>query len=259
MPADLAPAPRAAEAARLRPYFDLQLTFAEHLGAATGLGIGEAVALYTTFRTRMGLQNDSAPAAAAWNIYLARLPDLPDRAARSDWTAEVFAALPAPPPIPPGQTGFGCFACEAPDGEGRVRIHFGNRDSDGDIGPLDERKRAARMAELTAMFTHLRDRHPDAASVHGASWLYNTRGYRRLFPSAYGASAIPPEGPVRLTGTSSWGQFLDFRQDIKTPLRDAFLARFGDLDPAAPWRIFPLWPLRTQAPFADFLSFYGLT
>ena len=245
MDLDVASAPRAAEAARLRPYFDLQLTFAGHLGAATGLAVGEAVSVYTNFRKRMGLQNDSAAAAEAWSAYLALLPDLPDRSARVDWTVATYAGLPVPPP-PADQTVFGCFACEAPDSEGRVRIHFGNRDS------------GARLAELTAMFAHLRDRHPDAASVHGASWLYNTQGYRRLFPAVYGASAILPEGPVRLTGTSSWGQFLDFRQDIKAPLRDAFLARFGDIDPAAPWRIFPLSPLRTQAPFADFLSFYGL-
>ena len=250
---------QAARAARLRGYFDLQLDFAARMAALADMPFDAAVGLYTNLRMRMGLADDEAPEQVMqWNGYLAGLMASPLAVGRLDWTQAFFASRPAET-LPAAQTGFGCFSCEAPDAQGAVRIHFANRDPDHAIGPLALAKRPARIAELTAMFAHLRQAHPQAKTVTGGSWLYNLEAYRRLFPPAYGASRAPRTPPVSLRGTSSWGQFLDFREQLKPDLCVRFRDNLKRLDPEAPWLAFPMQALRTRAPVEAFLDFYGLS
>ncbi len=249
---------QAARAERLRGYFDLQLDFAGRMAALTDLRFETAVGFYTNLRMRMALgDEDSAENATQWSRYLAGLAATPSPAGRLDWTQAFFADCP-PEGLSRGQTGFGCFSFEAPDPEGAVRIHFANRDSADGIGPLAAAKVPARIADLTAMFAHLRRVHPEAKTVTGGSWLYNLDAYRRLFPPEYGDSRIKPTPPVRLRGTSSWGQFLDFREQLKPDLCVRFRDNLHRLDPAAPWLAFPLLALRTRAPVEAFYAFYGL-
>ena len=138
-----------------------------------------------------------------------------------------------------------------------MRIHFGNRDSADGVGPLAVAKVPARIADLTAMFDHLRHAHPEAKTVAGGSWLYNLDAYRRLFPPEYWAPRVKPTAPVRLRGTSSWGQFLDFRGQLKPDLCAQFRANLRDLKANAPWLAFPYLALRTRAPVGAFYTHYG--
>jgi hypothetical protein len=77
------------------------------------------------------------------------------------------------------------------------------------------------------------------------SWLYNLDAYKRLFPSAYRRSVREPGFAPHLNGTSTWGQVLDWRQQVKPAMRDAVLANLACLDVRArrgrcfrcgPWR-----------------------
>jgi hypothetical protein len=158
----------------------------------------------------------------------------------------------------PGRFGFGCFACEAPNAEGMVRIHFGNREDRDDVGPLHHTRIPARRAELTEMFGWLAREHPGAKRVDGGSWLYNLEAYRRLFPPEFGASRDPRNGPPYLHGMSTWGQFVDFRGRIRPQVRDAFFANLSALDIATPHRVFPYQVLFTTAPFDAFRAEYGV-
>ncbi|MDR3509464.1 MAG: hypothetical protein P4L64_16360, partial [Caulobacteraceae bacterium] len=144
-----------------------------------------------------------------------------------------------------------------PDGAGMVRIHFNNRDSADGVSPLSAAKIGARRAELGAMFAFLRQTFPQARRVRGGSWLYNLEAYRRLFPPVYGQSRRIPEGAVRYSGTSSWGQMLDFRGAVRPVARDHMLAHLPDLTLEALWRAFPLRALRASAPIEAFYDFYG--
>ena len=253
----MTPSDQAARAQQLRGYFDLQLDFAGRMAALTEVRLEDAVAVYTNLRILMALGDEASPEdAALWEQYLTGLAAARSADARLDWTQAFFAGR-RRDTLHRGQTGFGCFGYEAPDADGAVRIHFGNRDSTGDIGPLARAKTPARIAELTAMFAHLRGAHPDARTITGGSWLYNLEAYRRLFPPRYGDSRVRPTPPVRLRGTSSWGQFLDFREQLKPDLCVRFRANLRSLDPAAPWLAFPFLALRTRAPVEAFYGFYG--
>jgi hypothetical protein len=107
------------------------------------------------------------------------------------------------------------------------------------------------------MFAAIRQSHREAKTIQGGSWLYNLEAYRRLFPTAYSASRTPPAF-ARLRGTSSWGQFLDHREAIKSDLRAAFLVNIETIDIAAPWRAFPLPVLSVSAPIGLFYELYGV-
>lgn len=92
--------------------------------------------------------------------------------------------------------------------------------------------------------------------MRGGSWLYNLEAYRRLFPPEYAASTFEPER-VRLDGTSSWGQLLDFRGFVKPAIRQALLDNIRNLDIRAPWRAFPMRALGAQSAIEHFCQFYG--
>jgi hypothetical protein len=251
--------PAGDRAGRFRDYFRLQLQFAERLSEATGKALGETVTGYTNLHRRFGLGNPAPGAAPAplWTRYIEGLEERGSIQARSDWTQILYAEAPEDRP-PPGRRTFGCFGCDPPNHEGAIQIHFINVEDDPDIGPLDRRRQAARRAELQTMFGFVRGEYPHARSVIGGSWLYNLEAYRRLFPPAYGAARHIPDGAVRLTGTSSWGQLLDHRGQVKPDIEAALLARLPNLDPAAPWLVFPMRAMKTRADIGEFYAFLDL-
>lgn len=138
-----------------------------------------------------------------------------------------------------------------------MRIHFYNRDTNGAGGPLAASKAGQRQDELAAMVRHIRQIHPEATDVCGSSWLYNLKAYRRLFPPDFAASRTLPD-TVRPTGTSTWGQLIDSRNDIRPEIRDTMVANLNRLDPSAPWLAFPFRVLTASSPLESFEAFYGL-
>ncbi len=245
---------RGARAETFEGWFRLQLTLADAVVARTGAPLDEAVLALTNLHRRFGLGDAGAgPLAPVWTRFVEALKAAPTLEARVAVTKATFAAS---PPEPPGRPRFGCFTHDPPTDAGVVRIHFSNQDSDDGTGPLVLAKRDRRLAELAAMFAAIRRAHPDARSVMGASWLYHLDAYRRLFPPAYGDARRQPDR-VRLNGTSSWGQLIDHRGQVKPDVEAAFLRNLRDnLDPARPWRVFPYPALVTSAPIEAFCAFY---
>ena len=240
-------------------YVDLQVRFAERVAEVSGLPLTETLLRYTNLHRRMGLGVPGhAEPTAVWTDMIDGIAALSHdaRVARIHTTAEQLGDGAAV--LLPGRIQFGCFACEPPDAEGMVRIHFGNRTENAEAGPLHSSRIAERRKELTTMFGWLAREYPNARRVDGGSWLYNIEAYRRLFPPDFAASRNPRKGPEYLHGMSSWGQFIDFRARIRSDVRDRFLAALPDLDMAAPHRVFPYQVLFTTAPFAAFRREYGV-
>lgn len=223
--------------------------------------LGETALRFTNLHRRLGfgVHRSGEPPAPGWGDYARALEAEPDLTAQVALSQRLCAASP-PERLPlPGQTQFGCFACEAASDDGAVRLHFNNVDTDDHGGPLARGKIERRRAELAALVRHARTFHPQATVIRGRSWLYNLEAYRRLFPTAYAASRVVAPGPLRLNGTSSWGQLIDSREHIRPEVRDALVGNLANLDPAAPWLAFPMRVLATEAPIAAFLAEYGLS
>ena len=174
-----------------RGFFGVQLHYADVLAAKAGVPLGEAVTFHTNFHRLFAYGNLSKMAPDAEFVALVGdVVAIGDAKKRLDLLIAAFAKRPADP-WPSDRFPFGPhFACEAPNEAGAVKIHFRNRYNDGSIGPLHASRTVERRRELTAMFGFVAKRWPEAKTVNGASWLYNTEGYRRLFPLEYGASRM---------------------------------------------------------------------
>jgi hypothetical protein len=246
----------AAEASR--PHFDLQLHFAETLARKSNVPLVEALTFHTQLHRRLAYGNVArTPPEPAFLALAERVAAQPEHAARLGLIVSAFAERPAPM-APTGAIDQGCFRFETPDARGHVRLHFRNRDSTGDVGPLHHTKAAQRRAELAALVALLVQKHPEARAIDGGSWLYNLERYRRLFPAEFVASRRSPVGPRMIHGGSTWGQFLDFRGAVKPAMRDAFLARLETLDPAQPRSVFEHQALETSAPLECFRREYAV-
>ncbi|MBX3493627.1 MAG: hypothetical protein KF899_11750 [Parvibaculum sp.] len=247
---------RAEKAARFRPYFDLQLRFAEAMAAACGEALAASVTRNTNLHRRFGFGRiDDGVYAPEWADYLELLAGAETHEARLDATCAFFLQCTAEKK-PDNETRFGCFGFELQGERRAVRIHFGNRE-EGGISPLSRARMPERLRELREMLIHIRAAHPEAASLRGGSWLYRVEAYRRLFPPEYIASCTPAHGLMRFDGTSSWGQFLDRHGGVKPDLRDIFLRNLPSLDPKSAEDVFPLPAMRAEAPIAVFHEFYG--
>ncbi|MDB6002642.1 MAG: hypothetical protein JWP52_4341, partial [Rhizobacter sp.] len=126
---------------------------------------------------------------------------------------------------------------------------------DTQASPLASASIAARLNELRAMFSHVRRTERHVASVRGVSWLYNLDAYKRLFPPSYAASVQAPWFPLHLNGSSTWGQVLNWRQEVKPAVRDAVLARLPAMKITGPWECFPHQALVATS---DVEAFYEL-
>ncbi|MBU6318084.1 MAG: hypothetical protein KGS00_00405 [Alphaproteobacteria bacterium] len=231
----------------------LQLDFAWVLRELIDAPLADILLPNTQFHRLLGLGRPDQGPAEGWRPIAEEI----DRLDASD-TVEAFlieSLRSAPPPAPdPNLTLFGCFACEKPNASGGVRIHFTHRDPRPGPGPLSRSRLHARRADLISMIDHLTASEPLARTIEGASWLYNTEAYRRIFPADYVSSLKPKAGPRTLTGYSYWGQFIDHQGRLKSGPAHAFRDRFSELNAEAPWQIFPYQALLASAPLASFSS-----
>jgi hypothetical protein len=244
----------AASTERFADYFGLQLRLAAVMAERKGLALRAALDLHTNLRRRFGLFEPDDP---NWLAFLDEMDSVSTEAERLALTLAHHRGAPVVS-RPAYQVAFGCFACDPPNEEGALRIHFMNTDVGAEPGPLSAARRGERLAELAGMFAFVRGEYPAAKQVIGGSWLYNLEAYRRLFPPAYGDSRRVPDGPVRLAGTSTWGQMVDHRGLVKPDQHARFLAGLETIDVDQPWLAFPLRAMTAAAPIETFFDFYGL-
>lgn len=234
-----------------RAFFDLQLRFARKVAALSGLPLADALLQYTNLYVRFGLGRDFDPDHAIWREYVAGLRDADDL---PEWTYRFYLTRPEtePPDIVATR---GCFSYARLGGD-RLRLHFRNAEGDGRSALASDR-RGRRIAELAALFAHLRHTSDGAARIVGASWLYNLEAYRRLFPASYLATARVASR--RFQHMPLWGQFLDRHGEVRENMTGPFLDRLdrqSDADHLD--RCFPFQVLTAEASAPEFYDFYGI-
>ena len=235
-----------------KTFFDLQFRFAHTVSALSGLPLARAILEYTNFYIRFGLGREFNPADPAWTEYLAGLQRASDP---GEWTYRFHLAH-SQAVVPPGLVAsFGCFSYSRLRDD-RVRLHFRNAERDG-LSPLGIERRGQRLADLAALFDHVKRTVREPVRVVGASWLYNIEAYRRLFPASYLSTAHVLRG--RFQHMPLWGQFVNRRGEIRESVKHRFLERLerqtslDDLD-----RCFPFQVLSLEVSALEFYQFYGV-
>jgi hypothetical protein len=237
-----------------KAFFDLQLRFARKVAALSDMPVARTALEYTNLYIRFGLGRDFDPAQPIWREYVAGLGAADDP---GEWTYRFYLGR-AEAAAPPGVVATrGCFSYARPSGD-VIRLHFQNAEIGG-RSPLGKDRAGQRMADLSALFGHVKRTQDPPLRVLGVSWLYNLDAYRRLFPPSYIASARVAE-PPRFRHMPLWGQFLDRHGQVRTSPARQFLERLerqSSLD--ALGECFPFPALGVQAPAQEFYDFYRIT
>ena len=237
-----------------REFVAFTLEFAQHVQRIKGLPLDEALLHFTHLYLSFGLPRDFDRLNPVWRAFVAGFTSPRDLV---EWTYTFYLQQQTrvradAVPIDPA---FGCFSYVVWP-HNRVRLHFQNVETP-DHSALSRVHHRQRLAELAAMFRHLRDLLPSNATVVGGSWLYNIEAYRRLFPLAFLATA--QVGANEYQFMAQWGQFLDRHGQIKPTIAGSFLDQIarratGDsLEDCFPYPV-----LRLEAPIGPFYEFYGL-
>ena len=235
-----------------KPFFDLQLGFAEKVTAVSGLPLSRALLEYTNLYVRFGLGRAFDAAHPAWRAYLAGVERGDDLRA---WTYAFYLTKPGPMMTPPVEASSGCFAYARLD-DTRIRLHFQDAETDGH-SPLARDRVPQRLADLAALFAHVKRDERRPLRVVGASWLYNVAAYRRLFPSSYLATAHVKAH--RFQHMPLWGQFLDRHGALKDTMTRPFLLRLEHQQGVERLAdCFPFQALSVEAPASEFYDFYGV-
>jgi hypothetical protein len=235
-----------------KAFFDLQLRFADKVTVLSGLPPARVLLEYTNLYIRFGFGREFDPAHPMWQEYLAGLQNTHDR---HEWTYAFYLKRPGAMLAPAVVATFGCFSYARLSGE-RIRLHFQNAETDGH-SPLAVERVDQRLAELAALFEHVKRTLRQPPRVVGASWLYNLDAYRRLFPISYLATARVSSD--RFQHMPLWGQFLDRYGAIKHDMARRFLEtleRQSSVDGLD--QCFPLQALSVEASVQDFYDFYEI-
>jgi hypothetical protein len=232
-------------------YFDLQLRFAERFSALTGVPLAEAISRCTNLRRRFGLWGPAGD--RAWAGFLGEVQSCAQHRDLLRLTLDAQDAAPRVSPSP-----FGCFSYDPGGADKPLRLHFMPDLHHKHSSPLADTSMHERHAELRALFAEVRQQHPEVQQVRGLSWLYHVQAYKRLFPPAYAASLVPAGGPLHMNGSSTWGQVLNYRHELKPGVADRVLAGLQPGTVSSPWQAFPLQPLVASCSVDHFFNWFAL-
>lgn len=237
-----------------RSYFALQLAFAQRIAARFALPLTDALLHYTTFAVMLHAEAD-------WDTFARLLTNAPDPLELTyQWYLERRDHEREPQPEDTtfnDRPLFGCFYFDVRDAT-IIRPHFLNNDIPG-MRSLSRERFAVRREELRRMFTHIRQTVPEAATVHGNSWLYNLPAYIRLFPPNYTLEMEENTDGV-LQQLVLWFQCYDRFWEIKPGIAATLLQCVDQVNDLADLRFcFPYQRLRPRAPIADFYAFYNIS
>jgi hypothetical protein len=237
-----------------KPFFELQLVFAQKIADLSQQPLDQALLRYTAFYRMLGLGWSMDPTNPIWQAYIQGLKQTSEKV---DFTHQFY--LQRYPMIPrfADEEHWGCFAYEYKPEKRAIHFHFSDEDT-SIYGPLSHHRIDVRKSELRMMFQQIKQRHPDAALVWGGSWLYNWESYRRLFPQVFGASAKKDNMPG-LVGRNIWNQFLRRRWGVHQESMSWFLQRVSQLERVEDYpQCFPYSNLRTEALIHLFYEFYAI-
>lgn len=238
-----------------KTYLELQMIFARRIAELSGMSYGEALLRYTDLYSIFGLK---------WSedlqVWQQSIADLPTGSLGIEEAYHFYAQRYNQGLISnhmPDTPHWGCFSYLYHVNRKGVDIHFADRDESG-FGSLSHQRMEARLDELRAMFTHVRQEHPDAERVGGAgTWLLHRVQYRRLFPPEAVRHTWVAE-PI-FFGTGLWGQFLKRGPCLDEAAAEIFLSRVSKLNDADyVASCFPLQALRDECPIFYFYRYYGI-
>ena len=221
-------------------FVKLQLEFAYRFVALELGTIDNALNRLTNLQRRIGFGLPSEPPTdIRWLELIESIRDAADSCAATDLVMEAVAA--APPAVPEHiihkWPTVGMFSIQIVGTA--ARTHFYS-EKQGEASPFDPSLLDERKDELREVLSIARRQNTALEWVAGGSWMYSASAYRGLFPAGHLASAVVRNDRTTFQGMSHWGQFLNFRGELRQDRSDEFLARISRWDGTDPCSLFPV-------------------
>lgn len=243
-------------------HLDLRLRFAEAVGAKRGIPLSHALSTYTDLHVQtLGVYpGASEDADKRWNEFASGMDAKKNHDQRLSFALN-FLRPHEIRPIDHTVDRYWPFRYAYDKKERAIRVHFGSMRFGADQtadepGLLSDDRLQEQRGKLRAMFTEIKELHPDALEVRGSSWLYTRESYARLFPSSYTREHTVRKGGFQ--GGGRWGQFRNKLGDVDQGLREKFFNNIENLNSDNLEGAFPIETWNVRAPVADFYKEYGI-
>jgi hypothetical protein len=225
-------------------FFALHVRFAKALNHRFGLSIGEALFRYTPFALHFEQDIFRRDALAASNPLEWAVASYEQRREASIEADSFFGEYRL----------FGRFYYAVRDGH-IIRPHIAPVSGCSPL--LSRQSRPTLLADLSRMFGHIRQHHPQADTVVGNSWLYNLPAYRSLYPALFTRNmAVSMEDEFFYLAL--WGQFYHRDWRIREGAANELLKRVANLDELGNLqRCFPFQILMPKCNIDAFFDFYN--
>jgi len=198
-----------------KDFFDLQIQFAIHAQRITGLELGDVLLRYTCLYRRFSLPTPPDAQNPEWKHFVAQIKSSESlgELAYNYYLGTIKKGPETPLP---------CFSYHY-EWPGTICLHFANNDK-SEKGPLSDEQMPERIAELRGIFTEVKKWYPEATTVKSPpSWIHAMPKMLRLFPSGP-TQNLEPVNNV-LDATSTWGQFLNRKKEVRKDVAQAFLEK----------------------------------
>lgn len=241
-----------------KEYFELNLIAAHKIGQILNIKLSEALFKYTNIYHALLIDRKFSNKNSRWLQYTNSLSQMNSFEEELEHTLFCYKKNRdnLDKRIVEPEFKFGCFGYEIWDNK-RIRLHFKNIDIKGDTSALHRSKISRRISELREMFLHLKDKDTDDFFVHGRSWLYNLKSYRRLFPASYFLNTTNADPYYSFQRINLWGQFLTWDGNVKQRLANTFISKLSNINTKKDYlNAFPYKVLINECPVKNFYEYY---
>ncbi len=244
-----------------KAFFELQLKFAQKILEKFGGEMDDILFNYTTFPRSIDLLKPPFDHSnLIWRQYIQGLRAAGDPA---EWTYNYYLAHHSPEPTSKdteihGHKPFGGFYFVLRN-EHIIRPHSIRLADDlSPYSPFSSKRLDESLGNLKRMFQFIKETIEGTNTVVGNSWMYNLEAYRRLFPSEY-TKDMKESSANEFQFLALWGQFFDWKGDIKAHLAEQLLSRIERIANKEQLRhCFPFQVMMPKYGIQAFYDFYGI-
>lgn len=232
-------------------FAELQFEFVQRFVALDLGSPTDGLNRLTNIQRRLGLGQPDEPASnPAWIKLMADISGASNTSEGAEIVmAATSTATPTPEHIAHGWPTVGAFSLAVHGDTAQTHFYIDRVD---DVSPFHGTRLEERRSELRDVLSMVRTEHPNLRWITGGSWMYEASGYRHVFPSEHLKSAVVRTDRTTFQGMSHWGQFLDFRGELRQDRAQEFRKRLEEWDGTNPCALFPIPTLDVMSPVAVF-------
>ncbi len=232
-------------------FAELQLDFVERFVTLDLGSFADGVNRLTNIQRELGLGRPSEAASdPAWIKLIAHTSSASDTSEGAEIVmGAASTATPTPEHIAHAWPTVGTLSLEVKGDSAKTHFYIEGVD---DVSPFHESRLDDRRAELREVLSIVRAENPSLRWITGGTWMYSASGYRHVFPPEHLRSGVVRTNRSTFQGMSHWGQFLDFRGELRQDRAREFRSRIERWDGTNPCALFPIPTLDVMSPVTVF-------